>query len=177
MRLCLSFSDEASLTSQFTDFLVPDGSGAAVQAISTHDGIISDCVFEDNLADTGSGIYAVNLRSLDITNSSFSKAHRETETGHQSSEHPDDTGLLVEFSSVTFETCQSAPCSPGHECLWDDSTKSKLCSMCAIGSFGDGITCIDCPAGSQPSQNQTAVIRHTFSCPFMTVLRCFKRSY
>eukprot|EP01045_Picozoa_sp_COSAG04_P006006 COSAG04_NODE_288_length_17855_cov_32.496621_5_plen_996_part_00 len=126
--------NEAIWTSYTFDVDIGFGAGVAVMNYNTI--LVSDSVFQDNSAGTGPDIHAVSTLVLDILNTTF--------TEHDAA---------VDFVGVDANTCLQQPCSSGQRCIY--RSHSRFCEPCRDNERGDGLVCLPCEAGTEPSANQS----------------------
>ena len=133
----------------YTDFEVPYGVGGAILTASAGSTSIRDSTFQNNYAGTGAAISAVNLE-LDVTNSSFDMS------GNLASQYTAEADH-IDAAEANLQTCETMACNAGMQCRLAGFAV-RMCEPCPINAVGDGRTCHQCLAGTEPNSDQTACI-------------------
>ena len=117
------------------------GQGGSLASVGTGPVEVHSNQFVDNIAGVGSSVFIVSAASVSISNTTFNSEIKSVKQ--------------VQFYGAVQEMdCQTpGACDAGHRCIF--SADSRFCEPCSQNEWGDGVNCISCPPGTQPSADHS----------------------
>ena len=124
-------------------FRVASGTGGAILTNGPVAITVSDSVFQNNVAASGSCLSITAAERIRIAETTMMSL--------------DNITSPVRVVATTIDTCIGNPCAIGHKCLFRDN--SVFCTPCATNEIGlDGIQCSACPPGTEPEETKTRCV-------------------